>query len=281
MFFSAKPLEGVLEDDDSSSGSSGGQTGGDNETNTGDSGIDFGSSGVFSWIAKGLEAIIQAITSVLDFLNPLSNNFILKNLINLITNLLDYINPFSDSFILNDVLDFLGNIFSSIGSMLDYINPFSDKFLLKSVLEFLSSLISYINPFSENFIGYKLIDLFSTLFQELFVPDEANINSLLNVVNEKFTFIDSIKIAIDSLENILTNGISGIPKLEIEINSNYYTGKVTLFDFNWYKQYKSYADLLFTGFVYIFFLWRLYIKLPSIISGVSGSISTTSRGGHD
>lgn len=39
---------------------------------------------------------------------------------------------------------------------------------------------------------------------------------------------------------------------------------------SWYAPYKAYGDLIITGFVYVFFIWRIFIKLPGIISGTSG-----------
>ena len=71
------------------SGNEGNTTGDNNNSNT-----DFSSGGVFSWIAKGLESIINAITSVVDYLNPFSEKFILKGIIDTLANILDYLNPF-------------------------------------------------------------------------------------------------------------------------------------------------------------------------------------------
>lgn len=43
-------------------------------------------------------------------------------------------------------------------------------------------------------------------------------------------------------------------------------------DLSWYSPYKSYGDLVLTGFIYLFFLWRLFINLPNIIHGLGGFI---------
>ena len=47
--------------------------------------------------------------------------------------------------------------------------------------------------------------------------------------------------------------------------------KVIVLDFSWYAPYKTYGDLIITGFVYAFFLWRLFINLPNITHGLGGS----------
>ena len=46
---------------------------------------------------------------------------------------------------------------------------------------------------------------------------------------------------------------------------------VVVFDLSWYAPYKTYGDLLITGFIYLMFLWRLFIKLPNIINGIGSS----------
>ena len=49
---------------------------------------------------------------------------------------------------------------------------------------------------------------------------------------------------------------------------------VKVIDFSWYSPYKSYGDLIITGFVYAFFLWRLFINLPNIIHGLGGVVDS-------
>lgn len=136
----------------------------------------------------------------------------------------------------------------------------------------MGNILSYLNPFSDNFFGYKIINLFSDLFKELFVPSEERLTAISNTVSSKFEFVDNIKTAISSLQNIINN-VGNAPKLDINIGATKYTsaGTVTL-DMSFYKPYKSYGDLVLTGFIYLFFLWRLFIRLPSIIRGDSGYI---------
>ena len=214
----------------------------------------------FSLVAQGIRALGEHFANVLLKLDSTSDSFILKDVVNF----LGYINPFSDNFILNGVLDFLGNILS-------YINPFSENFLLKGVLNFLSDMLSYINPFSDNFLGKKLVELLGNLLKLLFIPSEDSINNLTNSVSSKFGFIDSIKLGIESVKNIINN-VGSSPKLVINIDSSYYKGELTVVDLNWYKPYKAYGDLILTGFIYVIYLWRLFVTLPSVISGAGGIV---------
>lgn len=198
-----------------------------------------------SWIAQGFTNVVNSITSVLDYLNPTSKNFILSKVI-------DFLNPVSENFILKSVGNFLSDIFNKIGDILSYINPLSD-----------------------NFFGKKLIELFGELLQKLFIPKEESFTKFENVFKEKLSFIDSIKTGINSIKNMLNN-IESCPKFTIDIDSKYYKGELTVIDLAWYSQYKTYGDLVITGFTYIFFFLRIFIHIPNILHGVSsvGDITT-------
>lgn len=169
----------------------------------------------------------------------------------------------------------MSDIFSKLGDILSYINPFSDNFLLKGVLDFLGNILSYINPFSENFLGRKIIELLGELLQKLFIPKEESFTKFENVFKEKLSFIDSIKEGINSVKNMLNN-IESCPKFTIDIDSKYYKGELTVIDLAWYSQYKTYGDIVITGFVYVFFFWRIFVHIPNIIHGISsvGDITT-------
>lgn len=109
------------------------------------------------------------------------------------------------------------------------------------------------------------------MFEFLFVPQEQSINSLIEVVTSKFRFIDSIKIAISSFQDTISN-IGGAPVMHLTLDETKYTEKqeVAVIDMRWYAPFKSYGDVILTGFIYAFFLWRLFIRLPSTIHGIGG-----------
>lgn len=73
------------------------------------------------------------------------------------------------------------------------------------------------------------------------------------------------------------NGImvDGVPQLTINMGaaqSHYgfdYGGEVAFLDLSWYAPYKSTVDGLISGFLWVFFLWKLFSKAPGIISGAS------------
>lgn len=187
--------------------------------------------------------------------NPLS---LITQGIKGLADLLSYINPTNDNFILKDVLSWL--------------NPFSDNFILKGVIEFLGNMLSYINPLSDNFFGKKLVDLFSDLLKLLFIPSQERLEAFPNLVSSKFAFIDSIKYAVNSIKDVL-NSTGNAPIVTVPVGSTQFTdeGEIEVINLNWYKPFKPYGDLIITAFAYAFFGWRIFVAIPGMINGQSGS----------
>lgn len=158
--------------------------------------------------------------------------------------------------------------------MLSYLNPLDDNFILKGVLNFLGDILKYLNPLDENFFAYKLLDLLGELLKSLFIPSEERLTAISDSVTSKFAFIDSIKEGVNAIKNMLNN-LNGSPVLESSsIESKYYNGKLTIIDMSWYTPFKSYGDLVITGFTYILFTWRLLVHLPNIINATGGTVDT-------
>lgn len=139
-------------------------------------------------------------------------------------------------------------------------------------------MLSYINPFSDNFFGYKIIELLKNSLTSLFLPSEDRINGLVDSVKSKFSFIDSVKNSITDVQSVL-QGAEESPSLTIHVKQTKYTAEqdLKIIDLSWYAPYKNYGDIILTGFIYALFFWRIYIKLPNIISGNGGSIETISK----
>lgn len=220
-----------------------------------------------SWVAQGMENIINAITSGLS---------------NVYNTLLSFNNSVGNWFtnLGSSIGEFFGNLGSNISILFgDLGNNLGSWF--SNLFTNLGNILSYINPFSENFLGYKLIEILQETLDYLFTPSEANITGLQTTVNEKFGFIDSIKIAISDIQDMIENIENGTSEFNLDIESDYYEGEVTILDLAWYVPFKPYGDLIFTGFAYVFFVWRLYKSIPNIINGVASTTGTITRGGGD
>ncbi len=177
--------------------------------------------------------------------------------------MLSYINPLSDNFIFKE---FFSNFIS-------WFNPLSDNFILKKLWEFLTNIISFVNPADENFLGKKIIELLENSLKFLFVPSEDAINGLVNSVKGHFEFVDTINSTIDMVKGMFDN-TDVLPRFSITLpENNWYNGEIVVMDLSWYAPYKQYGDTIIAGFVYVFFIWRIFINLPNIISGAAGAIS--------
>lgn len=180
--------------------------------------------------------------------------------------LTNYLNPLSKDFIFT-------KLFSNISDIFSFFDPTGDKFIFTNFFKNISNMLSYLNPFSDNFLGKKIIELLGELLKGLFIPSEERITALQNTVVSKFDFIESIKIAINSFLDIINN-LGNAPVLHLNLGSTKYTDemKVAVIDLNWYKPYKQYGDVVLTGIIYAFYLFRLFYSAPGIISGASSGL---------
>ena len=78
----------------------------------------------------------------------------------------------------------------------------------------------------------------------------------------------------EEADTLLSSG-SGAPSIPINLgaaNSAYgwnYGGEVEMLDLSWYTPYKEAVDNLVGGFLWLFFMWKLFQKAPGILSGAS------------
>lgn len=103
----------------------------------------------------------------------------------------------------------------------------------------------------------------------MFIPNQENLQTKINTIKQKFSFIDSISNNFSNIQSmVFTNDTS--TSLTISVPNNR-TGinEITVIDLSWYAPYKPYADTIITALIYLFFSWRVYSGLPNIISGVS------------
>ena len=70
--------------------------------------------------------------------------------------------------------------------------------------------------------------------------------------------------------NVITD-TTKTPKFELNVNSKWYSGKVTVIDFSWYDDYREFGDNVICMFCYLGFLWNIFKRLPDIIQGAGAS----------
>lgn len=108
-----------------------------------------------------------------------------------------------------------------------------------------------------------------------FVPDEALTMSRVTAMKEYFKFTDDMEDIIAEFENAVFY-ITPSPILKIPVGKsrsekyNYGIGNYIVIDVSWYAEYKDFGDKVILAFAWAFFIWRIYVLLPGIISGSVG-----------
>lgn len=87
-----------------------------------------------------------------------------------------------------------------------------------------------------------------------------------NNVYNNFGFAEDVKKNVNGMVDVITN-TEEAPKFQINVNSKYYKGTLTIVDLSWYAPYKEIGDNVICIFAYLGFLWRIFIRLPDIIRG--------------
>ncbi len=116
----------------------------------------------------------------------------------------------------------------------------------------------------------------SDALTKLFVPSAEYVTARVDALRARFPFIDSIISTAEFIRDSVS-GNSGPPKIYVDLalapSGNYGSKKVLLTDFAWYAPYKERVDTVLSAALWMFFAWRVFLKLPGIISGESGVIN--------
>jgi hypothetical protein len=115
------------------------------------------------------------------------------------------------------------------------------------------------------------------VLDDVFIPDEASTLEKVGKVGDYFKIKDDVQDAVGQFKDFLF-GITPSPILKIPIGSptskkyKYGFGDYFIIDISWYSTYKDYGDKIILAIAWALFLWRVFLKLPGIISGTEGSI---------
>ena len=113
----------------------------------------------------------------------------------------------------------------------------------------------------------------------LFVPEEDFFSEKFAEFKSHFAFIDTFTGFVSQFQNMGRKRAA--PSISIDFSkaeSNYnYGGKAVALSLSWYSRYKPIADIVITAFVYAFFIWRFYCRLPELIRGAGISTDYASK----
>lgn len=122
-------------------------------------------------------------------------------------------------------------------------------------------------------------DAMAGTLADVFVPSAPVVDAMVDNYHLKFGFVDDIRTNMDNVKKTFM-GITPTPYLKIPImktksDYDYGFGDYFILDLSWYEVYKPYGDKIISAFMWLFFIWRMFIKLPGIINGAAaGTVMT-------
>lgn len=144
---------------------------------------------------------------------------------------------------------------------------------LSGVLGFLRSIFDTLVS-----IPTTIGNLIKGILTEIFVPNFDKANSLIDLYSSKFGWVEDIYIFVrDFFDNLFTDNPPKVPIHLGNAEGKYkYGGDGYVLDMTWYARYKPSVDVILSSVMWIFFLWRLFKRIPDILSG-SGIITEQSN----
>ena len=116
----------------------------------------------------------------------------------------------------------------------------------------------------------SIADAIKGVLEFVFVPDLSAVEGLLDTYIDKFGWVREVYIF--AREIIGTLNADGSPP-RIPINLSASEGSINwgydgyILDMSWYARYKPTVDSILSGILWIYFLWRLFKRIPDILSG--------------
>lgn len=126
-------------------------------------------------------------------------------------------------------------------------------------------------------LGSIISSAIESALTKCLVPNQAATMHKIGEIQGYFVFTEDISNAVGGLIGNFKS-IQPSPYLKIPIGKpksskyNYGTGNYIIIDISWYAEYKALGDKIILAIAWAFFLWRIFLKLPGIISGSEGSI---------
>ena len=175
------------------------------------------------------------------------------------------------------VLKWIGSCIKLLPLQLLYNLQYCLQWLLDGLTAVLNKLSDLLKP---------LMDYLLEGIKAIFVPSTDFITVKVQSLRARFNWIDPFIIFAENISGELFS--TEPPVIYIHLDdaegSYNYGGTIPFLDMRWYARYKKQGDLILSGFLWALFAWRMYLKLPGIISGASGTIghiSSYSRKGDD
>lgn len=135
----------------------------------------------------------------------------------------------------------------------------------------------------QTLLKVNVVDPIINALKDLFVPSEDFLTDKVNALRQRFSFADSIIATATSIGAALSAFETEPPIVYINLadaESQYnWGGLAVALDLSWYARYKPTVDLFLSAVMLLFFVWRVFVHLPGIISGASVGFSISPEPG--
>ena len=172
------------------------------------------------------------------------------------------------------VLDVAGSIWEFFQNPIQSIvNAFT------TLWEWLGSIVEAILSIPQAIID-GIATVLRNVLTELFVPDTAELEEVIDEYLDEFSFAFMAYTIIEDIASILDGG-GEPPEIYIHFEDSedprfQQLGTMKVLDFAWYENYKPYGDMIISAILWAFFLLRFIHGLPNILRGVpQGEIGYT------
>ena len=181
------------------------------------------------------------------------------------------------------------SISESLDSLIDWVislpASIAEALDIGTIIEWLESLGLSLSEILEWIIALpaSIAESIADVISAIFVPSTDYVTTKVEAIESRFAWVTPIVDYIDTIKNEMLGASVPIIYIHLGDTEGSYNigGTVPFLDMSWYSRYKSSGDAIISGFLWALFLWRLYVKLPSIINGAGGDIGHFTRPGKD
>lgn len=174
--------------------------------------------------------------------------------------------------------ELISNAIEGIGALLKALpQTLKDVFGIDALLEKIGAIYeTVVQCFLDTITGIRSIpQAIADVLAAIFVPSTDYITAKVEAIRAKFPFMDSIISTGEYIRDSLS-GSSGPPAIYVDLTladgDIDYGEKTLLTDFSWYAPYKGTVDSVLGAALWAFFGWRVFLRLPGLISGADGYV---------
>lgn len=215
-------------------------------------------------------AVNVAVNSVIEYLSD--GKVKLNSIANHISELCDAVITDIKTAVVS-IPETLANIWSSIQTLAESISvPIVNA--VTDVIEWLISIGASLSDILEWLLSLPgvLVQSIIDALSAVFVPSEGYLDTKVMELRASFPLFDSVLTSAKTLRSLFSFGSTPpIIYIDLGASTSWNIGsKVVFIDMTWYAKYKPTVDIILSVFLWLFFLWRVFLSLPGIISGTPG-----------